>query len=159
MSHDEAFVVELLRALEASGLEAIIVGTTAAVLQGVPLMTEDVDILIRDTPRNREKLARLGAELGRARPIEHSPLSRTLRIVGDDDLDVDVLFDELSGDLSFARIRAQSVSVPIGDRVAIVASLEDVIASKRAANRLKDQAQLPMLESFARVKRALDEGV
>jgi hypothetical protein len=36
--------------------------------------------------------------------------------------------------------------------------LQDIIASKRAAGRLKDQAQLPMLENFVRVKRALEDG-
>jgi hypothetical protein len=156
MSSDQAFVIELLRALQAARLEAIIVGTTAAVLQGVPLMTEDVDLLIRDTPRNREKLERLRLELGRGPAIEISPLSRVLRLVSEDDIDVDILFDEL-GSSSYAGIRSRSLSISIGEMTATVASLDDVIASKKAANRPKDRAQLPMLENFVRVKRAVDE--
>lgn len=157
MSYDEAFLVELLRALRVAKLEAVIVGTTAAILQGVPLMTEDVDLLIRDTPKNREKLATLCAELGRGRPVQITPLSPTVRLIGADDIDVDVLFDTLSGDLSFASVRARSVQIAVGETTAAAASLEDVIRSKQAANRPKDRAQLPMLESFLRVKNALDE--
>lgn len=119
-------------------------------------MTEDVDLLIRDTPRNREKLERLRLELGRGPAIEISPLSRVLRLVSEDDIDVDILFDEL-GSSSYAGIRSRSLSISIGEMTATVASLDDVIASKKAANRPKDRAQLPMLENFVRVKRAVDE--
>jgi hypothetical protein len=156
MSSDEAFLVQLLGALDAAGLEAIVVGTTAAILQGVPILTEDVDLLIRDTPKNRQKLEDLCATLGVSRPIEISPASPTLRLVGAD-VDVDILFDELSGGLSFASIRSRALSIPIGDAVATVACLPDVIHSKRAADRPKDRAQLHMLDSFVAVKRALDE--
>ncbi len=156
MSSDEAFLVQLLEALQAADLEAIVVGSTAAILQGVPILTEDVDLLIRDTQRNREKIERLGAALGAARPVQISPLSPTLRLVGAD-VDVDILFDELSGGLSFASIRSRSLAVPVGEQVATVAALDDVIRSKRAADRPKDRAQLPMLEGYLAVKRALDE--
>jgi hypothetical protein len=64
MHPDEAFVAELLRALDAVGLEAVIVGTTAAVLQGAPVMTLDVDVLIRDTRKNRDKVVELCRALG-----------------------------------------------------------------------------------------------
>ena len=56
MSPDEAFVLRLLEALDSAGLEGLIVGMTGAALQGAPAMTQDVDLLIRDTPKNREKL-------------------------------------------------------------------------------------------------------
>lgn len=48
MSSDEAFVLEVLVALRKVGLEAIIVGNGAAVLQGVPVTTQDLDLLVRD---------------------------------------------------------------------------------------------------------------
>jgi len=37
MSSDEAFVLEVLAALRDSGVEAIVVGSVAALLQGAPL--------------------------------------------------------------------------------------------------------------------------
>jgi len=47
MSSDEAFVLEVLAALRDSGVEAIVVGSVAALLQGAPLTTDDMDVLIR----------------------------------------------------------------------------------------------------------------
>lgn len=157
MSSDEVFLEELLRALNAAGIEAIIVGSVAAVLQGAPLMTQPVDLLIRDTPRNREKLARFCSELGEVQLVQPSPCSRTLSTVGTA-VQVDLLFDELpSAHTRFESIRSRSVKVPIGDQIAVVASLEDVIASKAAADRDKDRAQLPVLRNTLRVRRKLDE--
>ena len=71
-------------------------------------------------------------------------------------LSIDVLFDAIAGELSFASLRRRSVKVPVGDEIAIVASLEDVIASKTAAGRPKDLAVLPILRDTLRVKRALE---
>ena len=145
----------MISALKTTGLEALVVGSTAAILQGAPLMTQDIDLLVRDTERNREKLATLCSALGGS-AVEITPLSTTKRIVGLA-VGVDILFDEISGGLAFASLRSRAVEVEIGPAVAVVASLEDVIASKRAADRPKDRAQLPILEDTLRVKRALDQ--
>jgi hypothetical protein len=112
--------------------------------------------LIRDTPLNRAKLDELGAMLG-ARPREISPRTRALRIDAQP-ASLDVLFDELSGGLRFESLRPRAVVVPLGEKAALVARLEDVIASKEAANRPKDQAQLPILRDALRVKQALEGG-
>jgi hypothetical protein len=156
LSSDEAFVLQVIAALEGVRLEAIIVGNVAAILQGVPVTTQDLDLLVRDTPPNRVKIDELGGVLG-ARPREVSPLSRTLRIDAHP-ASLDILFDELSGGLRFESLRSRAVSVSLGERTALVARLEDVIASKQAANRPKDQAQLPILRDALRIKRALDPG-
>lgn len=79
MSSDEQFVEEVLLALRECGLEAIVVGSVAALLQGAPITTEDMDVLVRDTPKNREKLKQLEGRLGH-RAVQLSPLARTLRI-------------------------------------------------------------------------------
>ena len=156
MSSDEAFLEELLRALGSSGLEAIIVGSVAAALQGAPITTQDVDLLIRDTPRNREKLNKLCERLGEVKLVQPSPVSRTLSTVGTA-VQVDILFDELpSTRARFESLRSRSLKVPIGQQVAVMASLEDVIASKAAADRDKDRAQLPVLKNTLKVIRKLN---
>lgn len=58
MSPDENFLVRLLGALAKVRLEAIVVGSASAAMQGVPVLTEDVDLLVRDTPRNRRRRKR-----------------------------------------------------------------------------------------------------
>src|SRR5262245_52910761 len=154
MSSDEAFVVSVLAALKSAKLEAIVVGNVAAILQGVPVTTQDLDLLIRDTPRNQAKILAFGRALG-GRPRKISPLTGTLRI----DLragTVDLLFDVLSGSLTFESLRSRAVRLRLGGQQAVVARLEDVIASKEAADRPKDRAQLPTLRDTLRVRLALD---
>jgi hypothetical protein len=70
---------------------------------------------------------------------------------------VDVVFDHLPGGLHFEAVCARSKAIEVGDRTARVASLADVIASKRAADRPKDRAQLPILVDTLRVIEALSE--
>ncbi len=157
MSSDETFLREVMLALDRVGLEALVVGTVAAVLNGAPVMTQDLDLLVRDTPKNREKLARLAAALQIAAPVEVSELSRSVTLIGGA-LPIDILFDALPGGLTFEALRSRSSRVQIGDGTATVASLEDVIASKEAAGRPKDLAQLPILRDTQRVRGAMKGG-
>jgi len=69
MSSDESFLREVMVALDRVGLEALVVGTVAAVLNGAPVMTQDLDLLIRDTPKNREKIGKLSTALQIAAPV------------------------------------------------------------------------------------------
>lgn len=154
MSSDEAFVLKVLEALEVSQLEAIVVGSMAAILQGVPLTTLDLDLLVRDTPLNQKKLRDVGKALGAGPPIELSTFARVLTFSAAH-VPVDVILDSLSGDLSFASVRSRSVRVSLGPRTAVVASLEDVILSKEAAGRPKDALHLLTLRDFVRVRDAL----
>jgi hypothetical protein len=152
VSSDEAFVVAVLAALKQVRLEAIVVGSVASILQGAPVTTQDIDLLVRDTPANRKKIDGLGSVLG-ARPRLITELSPVLRI----DLaaaTVDLLFDRLPGNLTFQAVRARSVLVSLGEHSARVARLEDIIKSKEAAGRPKDLAQLPMLRDTLRIAKA-----
>ncbi|HEY5920146.1 MAG TPA: hypothetical protein VIV11_00690 [Kofleriaceae bacterium] len=156
MSPDETFIVSLLRALKSIGLEAIFVGNAAAALQGAPVTTQDVDLLVRDTELNREKLRRLADELGAARPVAISELTSSLRIIGAA-WPIDILFDSMIGGLQFASVRSRSKAIQIADVAATVASLEDIIRSKEVAGRPKDLAVLPILRDALRVTKALEE--
>jgi hypothetical protein len=157
MSSDESFLRDVVAALDRVGLEALVVGSVAAVLNGAPVMTQDLDLLIRDTPKNREKIGKLSAALQIAAPVEVSELSRSLTLLGGA-LPIDILFDALPGGLTFEALRSRSSRVQIGDSAAIVAALGDVIASKEAAGRPKDVAQLPILRETQRVRGALKGG-
>jgi hypothetical protein len=156
MSPEESFLEEVLGALEEAGLEAVVVGTAACALQGAPVMTQDIDLLLRDTPKNREKIGRLCDALGGAKPVQPSPLSSTITLLGPA-LPLDLLFDRIPPGLSFERVRSRSVRVRVGGREAVVAALADVIASKEACARPKDLAQLPILRDALRVKRSIEE--
>jgi hypothetical protein len=156
MSSDEMFVAEVLRALERVGLEAIVVGMIAAALQGAPITTQDIDLLVRDTPRDREKLEDFARAMGAALPVRLSPLSSAVTL-GGAAMPIDVLFDAIPPGIGFETLRSRARSVPIGQAVATVATLEDVIASKESAGRPKDLAVLPILRDTLRIRTALEE--
>src|SRR5205085_11909123 len=70
MSSDisEKTLVALAKALRAVKLEAIVIGNCASMLNGAPVTTQDIDLLIRDTRTNRRKLARFADEIGGSVP-------------------------------------------------------------------------------------------
>src|SRR5207253_2830443 len=58
------YLVEIGRALEHVGLEAVLIGNAAAALQGAPVTTVDFDFLFQKTPRNLRKMKALARVLG-----------------------------------------------------------------------------------------------
>ncbi|HEX6648163.1 MAG TPA: nucleotidyl transferase AbiEii/AbiGii toxin family protein [Pyrinomonadaceae bacterium] len=54
MNRDE--IIRVLRAFEKAGLEYVLVGATAMGLHGVVRATQDIDLFIRATPENVERL-------------------------------------------------------------------------------------------------------
>lgn len=54
MDRDE--IIRVLRAFEAAGLEYVLIGATAMALHGLVRATEDLDMFIRATPENIERL-------------------------------------------------------------------------------------------------------
>lgn len=154
MSSDEAFVLAVFDALASVRLEAVVVGNVAAILQGAPVTTQDIDLLVRDTVTNRRKIVALGRVLG-ARPRRVSALTDTLRIDASAGT-VDLIFDRIPGRLSFQALRSRAVRLNVEGKQALVARLDDVIASKEAADRPKDRAQLAALRDALRVKNAFE---
>ena len=53
---DRAEIIRVLRAFEASGLEYVLIGAAAMGFHGLVRATEDLDVLIRATPENVERL-------------------------------------------------------------------------------------------------------
>ena len=153
MSFDESFLAELLEALSTSGLEVVLIGNTAAILHGVPVMTQDVDLMVRDHTRLEEKLNQFAKAFGVRLTRPYEPTSQVIRAIGRP-----VMVDfvrTLSSRKSFASIRSRAVRVRVGNKMAWVASLEDVIAAKEAAGRPKDKATLEILKETRSVRNAL----
>jgi hypothetical protein len=53
---DRDEILRVLRAFEASGLEYVLIGATAMGLHGLVRATEDVDLFVKATPENIERL-------------------------------------------------------------------------------------------------------
>jgi hypothetical protein len=128
-----------LASLEESGVTYVVVGMGAAILQGVPGSTQDIDLWIGQgqTDALSEACRRVGGVYAWRNnpPVVSGP--------GLDDFDLVWKPDGLK---TLGEELARSKKVEISPGLAIpVLPLERVIASKKAANRPKDRAQLPIL--------------
>lgn len=138
------------RALEAARLPAVLVGNAAAALQGAPVTTLDFDFMFRKTPTNLRKLRLVAKAMGAVIFKPYYPASDLFRVVNDQlGLQVDFMA-KLDGVRSFEGLRARALRVELGRTTLLVADLADVVRSKRAANRPRDRAVLPVLEATLR---------
>jgi predicted nucleotidyltransferase len=103
----------------------------------------------------RKKIQALARELGAGQAITPYPsVSDLMRIVGTE-VPLDFMFN-IGPKLGFASVRSRASDVDVGGERVRVASLEDIIASKRAAGRAKDRAVLEILEKTVRVRAVRD---
>jgi predicted nucleotidyltransferase len=139
-------LAEVARRLEQAGLEAVLIGNAAAALQGAPVTTIDFDFLFRPTPANIRKLKTLARRLGAIILRPYYPASDLYRVVREDDgLQVDFMAT-IHGIRSFEGLRDRASVITIENVPLHVASLEDIVRSKRAAGRPRDRAVLAILE-------------
>jgi hypothetical protein len=137
---------ELLSAFNAHNVKYLVVGGYAVSFHSQPRATKDLDIFIKADPTNAnaayEALARFGAPLvGIARSDLADP-SKFLRF-GRPPIAVDILsgIDGVEFDEAWSR-RVESVIDPKTGLTAFFISKSDLIASKLAAGRLRDLADV-----------------
>ena len=146
-------ILELVaRLLAKHGLDAVLIGNAAAALQGSPVTTLDLDFMFRKTARNMEKLRGIADDLGAMVLRPYYPASEMYRVVRDGDgLQLDFMA-KVDGIRDFASLRGRAVPAVFAGHEIKVAALEDIIRSKRAANRPQDRAVLPTLRRTLREK-------
>jgi hypothetical protein len=152
--------VRICEILNEEGVAFVIVGGFASVVHGSSLPTQDIDVV---PARQTDNLDRLGRALRRMNAMIRTaddpvparidgPFLSNMPIILNlvTDLgDVDLTFTPSGGLGGFEEWSVHAMSVEIADGVSVrVASLDDIIDSKRAANRPKDQMALPYLESL-----------
>lgn len=141
----------------------VVIGAFAAVAQGYPLPTEDLDITPAQTPENLDRLVaaleELKAEL-RLPGDQSMPFPLEAKFLGDSDSwtlvttggSVDILFMP-SGTKGYDDLRRQAVEVTLRGTPVLLSALPDVIRMKEASNREKDRQQLPALRRTLEVQR------
>lgn len=149
---DTLFLVHVVDVFIKYKLEAILVGNAGAALHGAPVATVDVDFLIRNTPLNFKKINAIAKELGLSVSQPFKPSSDVIRLYGGAaEVDLMLSFPRKS----FNNIRSRSENIEISGREIRVAGLKDIIDSKKAANRAKDKAALPVLEEALKIQQKL----
>ncbi|MBF8300414.1 MAG: hypothetical protein HW394_784 [Acidobacteria bacterium] len=142
----------LLEALNALGVRYLVVGMGAALIEGAPGTTQDLDLWFGrvDVDQLREAARRAGGFYTSGFGVQPPTL-------GGEGLDrVDVVLNA-SGLDSFEREFAGARDYDLDGVHVRVLPLDRVIASKRAAKRPKDAAQIPMLEAALAARRAREE--
>jgi hypothetical protein len=102
--------------------------------------------LFRDTPVNLRKLKQVAKDCHAMILRPFYPVSKLYRMVNDDlGLQADFM-PMIHGIRSFEGVRARAATRMIGGVPILIAALDDIIASKKAAGRDRDLAVLPVLE-------------
>lgn len=163
MSEHAAFSAgRLIRALVEGGVRFVVIGGMAAQAHGSPLITEDLDICFDLDRDNLERLGEVLADLmavrrgmpdGVVAPVDARALRAgdvfTLRTRYGD---LDLLARPDPG-LDFATLTSRAVQFEYDGLPVPMASLDDVIAMKRAAGRPKD---LLAIEHLAALRGEID---
>lgn len=152
----ESLLNKIARVLAEQRLEAVMVGNAAAALHGAPVTTLDIDFMFRKTPANLKKLKAVARDLQAVILKPYYPVSDLFRVVNDDQgLQLDFM-TRLHGIRSFEGLRSRATSVDFDGYQLLIASLSDIIASKRAAGRGRDLAVLDVLEQTLEEKNPTD---
>jgi hypothetical protein len=160
-------VSPLLRALADHGVDFVIVGGVAGLAHGSAYPTYDLDIAYA---RDRENVARLVAALGeigvtlRGAPADLPFQLDTRTIENGANFtfesphgSFDVLGDA-AGIRNYDELRSEAVAATIEGLEVRVASIDHLIAMKRAANRLKDKLMVEEYIVIADEQRKADGG-
>lgn len=141
--------LRFLRALLRREVRFMVVGLSAAALQGAPVVTQDVDLWFEDLgdPRIGEALREVSAAY-----VPPSHLNPPLFAGGGVEL-FDIVLT-MHGLGTFAEEMRNCVSVSLGRLNLKVLGVDRVLASKRAANRAKDRLVIPVLEDALATNQA-----
>jgi hypothetical protein len=143
---------ELGRVFKTHGVKYLFFGKSGAILLGYSDTTQDVDLYLDKSRENCEKIVAGLLDLGfRLTDKEREEIRRGKDFVrlrnGPFDLDLIFAPDGIEHFADAWKRRVRRHGLPI-------ASLDDIIGSKKAANRRRDREALPRLVSF---KKWLEE--
>ena len=149
----------LVRALVEGGVDFVVIGGVAVVLQAMPRFTKDLDICYSTAQDNLDTLGGVLVALeARLRGIPETvpfvPDGRTLRQTQIMCLttpagDIDLLVDP-DGAPPYNTLRRRADVMDLGGQSVRIASIEDMLAMKRAAGRPQDVVDIESLESARR---------
>lgn len=147
-------VHEILIRLADEGVEAIVVGMMAAVIQGVPTTTWDLDIVHRRTPENVQRLLRvLGDIQALARNDPRRLRPNETHLIGPGHILLETRFGDLDclgsidGTRTYEDLLAGSLTLDFEGRSLRVLSLRELLGIKQRAGRTKDLAAIPYIQA------------
>ena len=144
--------IRFLKELNRAGVEYLVVGLSAAALQGVPAVTQDIDLWVDDLSGSKfQKAVQRAGAVYMAPSMSNPPL-----LVGAG-VELFNLVIHMHGLDEFEIESANALEMEVATGVNVrVLPLHRIIASKRATGRDKDKRILPVLEDALRTINATD---
>jgi predicted nucleotidyltransferase len=143
--------IELCRLFAAHRVEFLLIGGQAVIAHGYPRLTKDMDLWVRPTAQNGERvLAALndfGMPLTDFDPGRFSD-PRVLILLGRDPFRIDLLTSIPAVEFDAAWNRRTSITLD-GIEIPLI-SRDDLLANKRAVGRLQDLADVEAIEAVIR---------
>ncbi len=137
---------EVAKAFAAAGVDYLFIGKGAAILLGFPGTTQDVDVFPAKNADNGRRLVAAVRQLGFTidDTVERDIIAgRDFIQLADGPFDLDIVFAP-DGIESYAEAKSRAVT----EGIFPVANIRDIIASKKASNRMKDRMDLHLLDLF-----------
>jgi hypothetical protein len=152
---------ELLRVLATHHVRFIVVGGVAAIIEGAPVTTLDLDVVYEATDDNVDRLAAALRSVNahyrdlagrRILPDEERLLTTRTNLMMTDLGPFDAL-TEIGDHERYGDLHDESALRAMGAFEVRVLKLDKVIETKEAANRDKDRAMLPVLRAARDMSR------
>ncbi len=155
----------LIAVLRAHDVQFVLIGGLAAILQGSPYPTEDLDITPKRERENlqrlSEALAELDAHVYTASEPDGLPFGHSAESLADSGVwnlvtsagRLDISFVP-NGTDGYPDLHRDALNVEINGVAIEVANLADIIRSKEAADRDKDRRVLPTLRKLLAARRS-----
>jgi len=140
----------LLQVLLKRKVRFMVVGLSAATLQGAPVVTQDVDLWFENL--GELKISRALQEVGAAYVPPSAINPPMFAGAGAELFDIVIRMDGLG---TFADEFKNSIEIPLGRQKLKVLSLERILVSKIAANRAKDKLTIPVLRDALAATQSL----
>jgi hypothetical protein len=137
---------EVAEAFGAAGVDYLFIGKGAAILLGFPGTTQDVDVFPAKDADNGRRLVTAVRTLGFMidDTVERDIIAgKDFIQLTDGPFDLDIVFAP-DGIENYTEAKRRAVT----DGIFPVANIRDIIASKKASNRMKDRMDLHLLDLF-----------
>ncbi|MGN6215611.1 MAG: hypothetical protein ACTHN7_01440 [Solirubrobacterales bacterium] len=158
----------LLQALDQHGVDFVVIGGVAGLAHGSSYPTYDFDIAYSRDPANLRRLAAALMEIGVTLrgaladlpfQLDEQTLANGANFTFDTEFGSFDVLGDIAGIKSYEELRRDSKFERIAGVEVRIASLDDLIAMKRAANRVKDRLMaLEYIEIAGLQRRNKEEG-
>jgi hypothetical protein len=158
----------LLETLERHGVDFVVVGGVAGLAQGSSYPTYDLDVAYARDPANLRRLAdalaAIGVTLRGAPPdlpfqLDAQMLANGANFTFDTEFGSFDVLGDVAGIKSYEELRGASQLKRVAEVEVRVASLDDLISMKRAANRVKDQLMVVEYVELAELHRRKEKKI